>query len=377
MNDFYIVDTTLRDGEQTAGVVFTKEEKLLLAEMLDKAGVHCIEAGIPAMGKEEQDCFKSIMDLGLKADIIAWNRMSKRDINASLECGAKHIHISAPSSDIHIENKLGKSREWVIRRIQRCVSYAAENGAFVTVGLEDASRSDINFVIEMFNKAVEAGATRVRYADTVGLLNPLSAYEIMSEIKASFKGDIDFHGHNDFGMATANSLSAYKAGVNYISCCVNGLGERAGNTSFEEIVMTLKYLENCKTDIDIRAFQDLSNAVQNASGFEINYGKPIVGRNIFSHESGIHVDGMIKDRRTYEVFHPEELGRKHEIVVGKFSGTAGIKYRLKELGFVVEDDQANKIMRDLRSMYARTKNINVDKFLINASIKRNAQITAV
>jgi len=304
MQDFFIVDTTLRDGEQTAGVSFSQKEKLVIAKKLDEAGVDIIEAGIPAMGTEEINRIRKIIELDLKATILTWNRLNIDDINKSILCGAKHVHISAPASDIQINKKLNKNKKWVLEKIKEVVTYSVNKGLVVSVGAEDASRAESNYLLELFTTAEEYGATRVRYADTLGILDPFSTYENIKYIKDNLDIEIDFHGHNDFGMATANTISAYKAGAKHLSCCVNGLGERAGNAALEEVVMALKYIYKCNTSFDIKKIQKLSKIVEKASGRKIHESKPFVGKSVFSHESGIHVDGLMKDSSNYEFFRP-------------------------------------------------------------------------
>ncbi len=348
MNDFYILDTTLRDGEQTAGVSFTKKEKLDIAKNLDEAGVKVIEVGIPAMGEKEIDIIREINSLNLNAELLTWNRLSKVDVDRSLETGVSNIHISAPTSDIHIYGKLRKDRKWIMDQLRDVVSYAIKRGAKVSVGAEDASRTDLDFLIKFYKLAEKLGASRVRYADTVGALDPFRVYENIKKIKAKIKIDIDFHGHNDFGMATANSLAAYRAGARYISSTVNGIGERAGNASLEEVVMSLKYIENCETDFDVKALPKLSKMVESASSIKLARNKPIVGEAVFSHESGIHVDGLIKDSRTYEFISPSELGRESKFVLGKTSGKAAVKNELEKRGIKFDNDKVVNILKKLR-----------------------------
>ncbi len=348
MNDFYILDTTLRDGEQTAGVSFTKEDKLEMTKMLSDAGVSVIEIGIPAMGDKEVEFIREAKNLDLNAELLTWNRLSKDDIDKSLKTGVSNVHISAPTSDIHIYGKLRKNREWVLENLKEVVSYAVKKGCKISVGAEDASRTDLNFLIKFYKLAQKLGASRVRYADTVGALDPFRVYENIKKIKNKINIDIDFHGHNDFGMATANSVAAYKAGAKYISCTVNGIGERAGNASLEEVVMSLKYIENCETDFNVKSFPKLSKLVETASGIKLSQNKPIVGKKVFSHESGIHVDGLIKDRRTYEFVSPSEIGRESEFVLGKTSGKAAVKNELEKLGVKFNNEKISNILRRLR-----------------------------
>lgn len=363
MQDFYIVDTTLRDGEQTPGVVFTKDEKLQLAAKLDELGVDIIEAGIPAMGPEEMETINEMLGLHLKAEILAWNRMHMGDIEKSLACGVTHIHIAAPVSDLHIYKKLKKDREWILTNIEKTVAYAVEKGCKVSVGGEDASRADIKFLMQFYQTALKAGAARIRYADTVGILSPMSSFKYIREIKEHIGAEIDFHGHNDFGMATANALSAFKAGARYISCSVNGLGERAGNTPMEEIVMALKCIEKCSIHLQPNMFQEISEWVQRISGKKLSDSKPIVGKDVFSHESGIHVDGLLKDAATYEAFSPEEVGRRHSFIIGKSSGTKALIYQYSQYGISINEEQAEEILKSVRSHFHHDKKIEIDAFI--------------
>ncbi|WP_018247468.1 homocitrate synthase [Orenia marismortui] len=358
MKDFYIVDTTLRDGEQTAGVAFSKNEKVDVARKLDEIGVDVIEAGIPIMGKEEIEAIREIMSLGLKSSILTWNRMRKEDIDKSILAGAKNVHITAPASDIHIYRKLNKDRGWVLSELEKIVNYALEKGCNVSVGAEDASRADFQFLVQFYSIAQKAGVSRVRYADTVGRLDPISTYDNIKKIRDFIDAEIDFHGHNDFGMATANALSAFKAGAKYISCTVNALGERAGNAALEEVVMALKCIEGCESDFKVKGLKGLSEMIEDYSGRRVSANKPIVGEGVFSHESGIHVDGLLKDSSTYEFLSPGDLGRERRFIIGKFSGVSSIMHRYKELGVSISKEQAELILRSIRSRQSKV-NITV------------------
>jgi len=232
-----IVDTTLRDGEQAPGVAFTVREKVTIARLLDLLGVEVIEAGIPAMGKIEQDAVRAICELGLKTRVASWNRVMLADIRASLACGVRELHISAPVSELHIREKLGKTRHWVMDCLVRAVRYARDHGCRVSVGAEDASRADFGFLLEYALAAQDAGAERLRYADTVGILEPFTTRRLVSMVTSRLDIPVEFHGHNDFGLATANSLAAFSGGAAYISATVGGLGERAGNACLEDILL--------------------------------------------------------------------------------------------------------------------------------------------
>lgn len=235
-----IVDTTLRDGEQKAGVALKLEDKIEIAKILNELGVFQIEAGIPSMGGDEKKSLQKIVELNLKSKISAWNRMSIKDIEQSVDCDVDIIHISVPASDIQISSKLKKSRSWVIDNMRRCVSYAKEKGFEVTLGLEDASRADFRFLIDICNKGLEEGASRIRYADTVGVLYPTRIYKEIEKLKNEVNVELEIHAHNDFGMALANSIAAAKAGASYIDCTFGGIGERAGNCNYSNFITASK-----------------------------------------------------------------------------------------------------------------------------------------
>lgn len=237
---FDIVDTTLRDGEQQAGLVFSTKEKVSIAQGLDAAGVKFIEAGTPAMGKNEQDTMSRLFKLKLNATLISWNRANENDILASIACGFSWIHISLPVSDLNIKYKLGKSREWVLAQLRDSIEFAKSNGCNVTVGAEDSSRADPDFFLQFAKTAADSGAVRIRFADTVGCLDPFSAYKSIKYLTQRCPIPIEFHGHNDFGLAVANTIAAFKAGVTFASCTVSGAGERAGNASMQDILASLK-----------------------------------------------------------------------------------------------------------------------------------------
>jgi len=231
-----IVDTTLRDGEQKAGIALKPEEKIQIAQMLDKLGIFQIEAGTPAMGGDEKKSIVQIACLDLKSKISVWNRMSISDIQHSIDCRPDIIHISVPSSDIQIKSKLGKDRNWIIENLKRCIYYAKVRGFEITIGLEDASRADFRFLMQLIGTAFLEGVDRIRYADTVGILYMGKIYEEITEIRLQLDIDIEFHGHNDLGMAVANSISAAKAGACYVDCTMGGIGERAGNCNFIQFI---------------------------------------------------------------------------------------------------------------------------------------------
>ncbi|BBB89808.1 MAG TPA: homocitrate synthase [Methylomusa anaerophila] len=259
-----IVDTTLRDGEQAAGLVFLPEEKIDIAKALNAAGVFAIEAGIPANGPEEREALTAINQLGLNSQVIGWCRAVKDDILAAVQCGCRFIHISAPVSDLHINCKLRKSRAWVLQKIGESVRYARSFGCRVLVGAEDASRADCEFFLRFAATAAQAGAERIRYADTVGLMEPLGTYAKMRRLVEHCPLPLEIHLHNDFGLALANSLAAVQAGTPFVSVTVNGIGERAGNVSLQHAVHTFSTFADCATGIEPEKLPTLAELVSAA-----------------------------------------------------------------------------------------------------------------
>ncbi|MEG6570177.1 homocitrate synthase [Thermoanaerobacterium thermosaccharolyticum] len=373
----YLVDTTLRDGEQTAGVVFANSEKIRIAKMLDEIGVNQLEVGIPTMGGDEKETIAKIAKLGLNASIMAWNRAVIDDVKESLECGVDAVAISISTSDIHIEHKLRTSRQWVLDHMTSAVQFAKKEGVYVSVNAEDASRTDIDFLIEFAKCAKEAGADRLRFCDTVGILDPFKTFDVIKRIKESIDIDVEMHTHNDFGMATANALAGFKAGANFIGVTVNGLGERAGNAALEEVVMALKHVYKYDIGIDTKRFRELSEYVSAASGRQLPSWKAIVGTNVFAHESGIHVDGALKDPHTYEIFDPDEVGLERQIVIGKHSGTAALINKFKEYGRTLPENEAKELLPYVRSLSIQLKRPLFDKELIYLYEEHISKIKAI
>jgi homocitrate synthase NifV len=363
-NNIKIDDTTLRDGEQTAGVVFANEEKVHIAKMLDKAGVHQIEAGIPTMGGDEKEAIKAIASLNLNCSILGWNRAVKSDIDDSLDCGVDAVAISISSSDIHIEHKLRKSREWVLESIKTAVDYAKGFNLYVSVNAEDASRSDMEFLLQFARTAKEVGADRLRYCDTLGILDPFETFMKVKTIIDIIGIDVEMHTHNDFGMAIANAIAGIKAGATYVNTTINGLGERAGNASFEEFVMALKYLEGVDLGIDTHLFRDMSEYVATASGRFIPTWKPIVGANLFVYESEIRASNVMKDPLTFELFGPEDVGLERKIIIGKNSGVNTVTYKLNSLGFKVSEKEATELSEIIREKALAFKRALYDSEII-------------
>jgi homocitrate synthase NifV len=355
MNNYIIDDTTLRDGEQTPGVSFSLEEKLTIVKMLDSIGVQEIEAGIPVMGDEESRVFSKIVDIGLNARIIAWNRALISDVEASINAGADSVEISLPLSDIQLNSKLNKSRQWVLNQISRVIDFCVDKGLYVSVGGEDASRADIEFVIE-YAKTIKAhGGARLRYCDTVGILDPFSTYETVKKIREEAEIDIEIHSHNDFGLATANSLAAIRAGATHVNTTVIGLGERAGNAPLEEIVMASRHVYHLEDGFHHDRIKELSEYVAKASGRAIEPYRPVIGELMFTHESGIHTDGILKNPSNYEAFDPAELGMQRRLVVGKHSGRGILEYILESHGLTYTPETVKTLLEAAKSISGKKK----------------------
>ncbi len=360
----YMVDTTLRDGEQTAGVVFANKEKVRIARMLADIGVDQIECGIPVMGGDEKKAIQEIVKAKLPCSIMAWNRAVVKDIQESIDCGVDAIAISISTSDIHIEHKLQTTREWVLESMIKATEYAKSQGVYISVNAEDASRSDMDFLIQFAKAAKEAGADRIRYCDTIGILDPFKTYDNIRTLIDAVGIDVEMHTHNDFGMATANALAGVKAGATHVGVTVNGLGERAGNAALEEVVMAFKIIFGIDLNFKTEKFRELSEYVSLASNRELPAWKAIVGSNMFAHESGIHADGALKNPLTYEVFKPEEVGLARQIVIGKHSGSAAVKNKFAQYGVQLTDEEANAILPKIRSAAVDLKRILFDKEII-------------
>jgi homocitrate synthase NifV len=348
-------DTTLRDGEQTAGVVFTLDEKLAIARTLAGAGVREMEVGVPAMGAEERETIQAIAALRLPARLMVWGRMRAADLAAAALCDAQMVNLSIPVSDLHIVHKLRRDRAWVLEQITQLVPQALDLGFEVCVGAEDASRADADFLLLAAETAQAAGAQRFRFADTLGLLDPFSAFDRIAQLRRAVDLDIEMHAHDDLGMATANTVAAALAGASHISTTVNGLGERAGNAPLEEVVMALRLIHACETGIDTHRFPAISRLVSLASGKPVAANKSIVGDAVFTHEAGIHVDGLLKNVLTYQGLDPAEVGRTHRIVLGKHSGAASIVQAYAHLGIALGEKQADEILARVRRHAVTTK----------------------
>lgn len=353
-----VYDTTLRDGEQTPGVCLRTPEKLKIAKKLDELGVHQIEAGFPIVSREEKRSVRAIVDENLDADILVLSRTKKEDIDIALDCDVDGIITFMGTSDIHLKHKLKLSREEILNICMTSIEHAKDHGLFVAFSAEDATRTDINFLKQIYLKAESYGVDRVHIADTVGAISPQAMSYLVTELKKDIKTEISLHCHNDFGMAISNSISGLLAGASAVSTTVNGIGERAGNTSLEELIMTLLIIYGVDLNFNIGIIYELSQLVEDLTNMRVPDNKPIVGKNVFRHESGIHVDAVIEEPLTYEPFLPEMIGHQRRIVLGKHSGCRAVKAKLDECHIEVTRDELCKIVEKVKEKREEGKYIN-------------------
>ena len=369
-----IFDTTLRDGEQSPGVSMSVEDKVNIAIQLEKMGVDVIEAGFAFASPADFEAIQKISQVVKNATICSLARATEKDIDCAYEAlksaNKKRIHTFIATSDIHLKYKLKKTKEEVVEMIKNSVSYAKSKCNDIEWSAEDATRTNISYLIKCVKTAIQAGATTINLPDTVGYCYPQEYQKMFETVIANTKNNgviFSTHCHNDLGMATANSISGAIGGARQIECCVNGIGERAGNTATEEVAMAFKVRKNLGFDTNIytKQIKKISDIIRDISGFVIQPNKAIVGKNAFLHESGIHQDGVLKNRSTYEIIDPKDVGiETNNIVLGKLSGRSALRTKIEEMGYKLTDKQINQIFIKFKEIAGRKK------FIVEEDIKR-------
>ena len=352
----YLIDTTLRDGEQTPGVAFTPREKVAIAEGLANAGVTEIEVGTPAMGAAEQDAIQQVVALGLPSRLTAWCRARNEDLDAAAQCGISAVHVSLPVSDIQL-TALGKTHDWLFSTLTEVAAYAQERFSFASLGAMDASRAHPDVLRRFAGIGAAWRVDRLRLADTVGIWRPDIVSQVIRELRAAQPDlTLGVHCHNDLGLAVANSLAAFEAGANCADVTVLGLGERAGNAALEQVVMAGRLGYGLAFGVEPAALSRLADCVAAAAGVTIPANQPVVGQNAFRHESGIHVHGQLRDRRCFQPYDSQLVGRDEpEFALGRHSGRAAILHLLAQRGIEVSPQSAHRLTEAVRDAAERTK----------------------
>lgn len=363
----HIWDVTLRDGEMTPGVSFSIDEKLEIVAFLDEIGVAEADVSFPSSSEQEQEVTRQILARGFRMGINTTALMQIEDIDLNYDLGVREVNINAPMSDIHIEKKFNTTKKEIREKIETVFYHASRKGMKINFVGEDACRANPDYAIETYQRLFDLGADRLMITDTVGAMDPAKMGEFVHKIigKTDAKARYAIHCHNDFGLAAANTLAAVDAGVQYVTVSVNGLGERAGQAAFEEVVLALEKLKNIDTGVDTKRLFELSQMVERISGIPILCMKPIVGHNVCRHDSSIHVDAMLKDSGTYESFDPEEIGRMREYMLGKSPGKNQLKYILGLNSIAYTPEQLDMINRKINDYMIWSLKIQREKLLNN------------
>ena len=380
-----IFDTTLRDGEQTPGVSLSPEQKLNIAKKLDALGIDAIETGFPVISDGERSAVKMITSESFNSELCGLARTNKKDIDAAVDCGLNYIHTFIATSDIHLEYKLKMTREQALEKAIDAVEYGKSRGLQVEFSAEDATRTDRVFLKEIFSEVAKAGADRIDIPDTVGYSTPQNIAEITKDAIDATKLPVSVHCHNDFGLAVANAISGIQAGAECAHVTINGIGERAGNASLEELVMALNSLQfeqTWETNINKELLYETSRYVSKIVGITVQPNKAIVGENAFGHESGIHTHGVLSNPLTYEPISPEIVGRTRWLQVGKHAGIHGMNAMLKEYGVTPNEEQKQKILDKVKNIGDQGKQVTEVELLSLANevigenkLKRIVQLT--
>lgn len=375
-----VLDTTLRDGEQTPGVSLTPDKKLEIAKALDDVGVDYIEAGSAITSAGEREGIKKIANEGLDLEVLSFARILRKDIDLAMECDVEGIFLVAPTSDMHIKYKLGMDRKALLEAVRDCIQYCKSHGLVVDLCCEDGSRTSPEFLAKVLKTGLDCKIDRFTVADTVGALTPEKIKSLFNKLVKKTRKPVGVHCHDDLGLGTANTLAAVNAGVSVVNVAVNGLGERAGNASLEEVVMALKLAYGYKTNVDTTKLVKLSDVVEKLCGIPVPPNKAIVGENAFTHEAGIHVDGILKKPETYELINPDLVGAKRRFVLGKHVGLKAVKKLIDEAGIKVNDEQLKEVFKQIKYIGDKGKKVTssdleaIANTVLGVKVKKHIQL---
>jgi len=366
-----VFDTTLRDGEQTPGIAFTFEQKIEIARQLSAIGVHTIEAGFPASSTAEKETVAAIKKLGLETNICGLARSVKADVDACIDCDVDMIHVFIPTSDIQRENTINKTREQVLEITGEIIGYARDHVSRCMFSPMDATRTEPDYLVEVCRAAKKAGATIINIPDTVGVIAPSGMKALMTRLAKEVDCPLDVHCHNDFGLAVANTVAAVEAGASQVQVTVNGLGERAGNADLAQTVMILESIYGVNTGIKKERLVETSRLISRFSGIGIAPTQPVVGENVFSHESGIHTQGVLKRSDTFEpgIMTPEMVGHRRRLTLGKHVGRHAVRQMLAETHIEPDDTQLDIIVEKVKAIASKGKRVtDADLYEIAGSV---------
>ena len=352
-----IFDTTLRDGEQAPGIALSSDDKVRIAMALDDLGVDIMEAGFAVSSETERETLRRIVDAGTRCTVCSLSRSVKGDVDAVMQTGVDYVHTFIATSDLHMKYKLKMTPDQVVEKAVSTIEYARDHGLRVMFSCEDATRTDLEFMKRICLAAQDAGAEAINLPDTVGVIIPQGMAHIVSEMHKVLKVPISMHCHNDMGLAVANTLAGVEAGAEICQVTVNGIGERTGNAALEEVAVNLFANYGAET-VDLTKLGPTSKMVERITGFPIAYNKPVVGRNAFAHESGIHVHGVMANTLTYEPFKPEMVGVERHIVIGKHSGEHSVRGRLDALGVRFPEEHMSELMAAIKEIAVGGKEID-------------------
>lgn len=357
-----VYDTTLRDGEQTPGVAFSPDMKVAIAQALDAAGVHQIEAGFPAVSTNEREAIGRIVDMGLKAEILVLTRLTMEDIDAAVDVGADMALLFIGTSRLHMEHKHRMSEDSVLDSVRMALDHAKERGIRASFTPEDATRTEWAFLQRLFTTAIEHGACRLGFADTVGCATPEATAVLVSRLKAMTDLPISLHMHNDFGLGLANALAGVKAGATAVSTTVAGLGERTGNVPLEQFVCAMRYLYGVDIGVDTTRLTEVARLVERYSGRPVPDNQPIVGRGAFAHESGIHIAAVRREPATYEAIRPEDVGNERHFLLGKHTGRHAVEALLAARGLHLGEVEVGKLVTLVKAAGERNGRVREEDF---------------